>query len=306
MRFFRMTLHFENSSHSVSLRLPMVSMRVWKWGTGFIRLGLVLLLVQAGVLFSYDHLKGKAIEERRFLYSELNKEQKKLDALNEKMDARFEDEDLLHLKFGLSPADRSSREMAMGGPQDPLVRLRRETTPILDYSLTLAAKSEQLEAKASRNEENFASIAGFIEQQYAHWSHIPSVSPTAGRYASPFGPRIHPVTGEIGKMHFGIDIANGRWTPVYATADGVIAIARRSESFGNFIEIDHGNGYLTKFGHLQAFAVKPGQFVKRYQLLGYMGNTGLSAGPHLHYEVWYSSRAENPLRYILPGEYAVQ
>ena len=107
-------------------------------------------------------------------------------------------------------------------------------------------------------------------------------------------------------MHNGIDISNSKWTPSYATADGVVTISRFSESFGNYVAIDHGNGFVTKYAHMQSSSFKQGPFVKRSQLVGYMGNTGLSAGPHLHDEVWFNAKAENPLRYILPGEYAVQ
>ena len=106
-------------------------------------------------------------------------------------------------------------------------------------------------------------------------------------------------------MHQGVDIANERWTPIYASADGVIEVAQMSSTFGNCVTINHGNGIVTRYGHMQMSLVNPGQVVRRYQIIGYMGNTGRSVGPHLHYEVWVNNVAVNPLAYMLPGDYAV-
>jgi murein DD-endopeptidase MepM/ murein hydrolase activator NlpD len=306
MKFFKLSFHIEGSSRSYSIRLPEFSRRVLAAGKALVCVGIALLLVTGGVRFSYDFLKDRMIGNRLSLSKRLDREASRLDSLNRVMEARFAGEDLLHYKFGLSPADRGSREMSIGGPESPERRLARLSQPVLDKSISLETKAEQFRAKALENERNFREIANFAGQQYSNWRHIPSISPTTGRYASAFGRRNHPVTGEIGRMHNGVDISNSRWTPIYATADGVVTIARRSESFGNYVALDHGNGFVTKYGHMQSISVKQGQLIKRYQLLGYMGNTGLSAGPHLHYEVWLNSRAENPLRYILPGEYAIQ
>ena len=305
MNFYKLSVHVEGSSKTHFVRLPEFFGRVLRVGKVVVVLGIALLVLQVGVLSSYDFLKTRTIGSRTSLIKKLNKEQARLDSLNLQMESRFANEDLLHYKFGLNPTDRSAREMAIGGPESPDVRLKRSANPILDYSMLLKEKTEQFRAKAFENERSFSEVAGFVGQQYAHWKHVPSISPTTGRYASAFGSRIHPITG-VGRMHNGIDISNSKWTPIYATADGVVTISRFSESFGNYVAIDHGNGFVTKYAHMQSSSVKQGQFVKRYQLVGYMGNTGLSAGPHLHYEVWFNAKAENPLRYILPGEYAVQ
>ena len=106
-------------------------------------------------------------------------------------------------------------------------------------------------------------------------------------------------------MHQGVDLSNDRWTPIYATADGIVELAQFSSSFGNYVAINHGNGLKTRYGHMQMFIVKPGQFIRRYQTIGYMGSTGRSTGPHLHYEVWVGDHPVNPVAYILPGDYSV-
>ena len=164
---------------------------------------------------------------------------------------------------------------------------------------------DALSGKLDNNSGAFYNLTDFIKQKQSAWRFVPSISPTQGRYASSFGPRIHPVTGEVGKMHYGVDIANDRWTPIYASADGVVDVAQMSSTFGNFVTINHGNGIVTRYGHMQMSLVNPGQFVRRYQIIGYMGNTGRSVGPHLHYEVWVNNNPVNPLAYMLPGDYAV-
>jgi murein DD-endopeptidase MepM/ murein hydrolase activator NlpD len=84
-----------------------------------------------------------------------------------------------------------------------------------------------------------------------------------------------------------------------------VEVAQLSSSFGNFVTLNHGNGIKTRYGHMQMMLVQPGQFVRRYQIIGYMGNTGLSVGPHLHYEVWVGNNPVNPLAYMLPGDHSV-
>ena len=107
-------------------------------------------------------------------------------------------------------------------------------------------------------------------------------------------------------MHLGIDISNIRWSPIYATADGVVEMVRNSEYFGNYVVVNHNNGFVSKYGHMEKPIVKPGQFVKRYQILGYMGRTGRTTGIHVHYEVHYNDTPQNPIQYILPAEFSVE
>lgn len=125
----------------------------------------------------------------------------------------------------------------------------------------------------------------------------PSIWPTRGRVTSEFGPRRSPFTG-IREFHDGIDIAAPRGTPIYATADGTVGIAVYRRGIGNHIIIEHGYGYQTLYGHLSAFAVSRGDMVYKGQLIAYMGNTGRSTGPHLHYTVFLNGVAVNPREYL--------
>lgn len=117
--------------------------------------------------------------------------------------------------------------------------------------------------------------------------------PAPGRFSSSFGMRRHPILGYV-RMHRGVDIAAPWGSPVFAASDGTVQIAGRSSGYGNLIKLNHGNGYGTGYGHLSRILVRPGQHVRKGQQIGAVGNTGLSTGPHLHYEMYKNGVAVNP------------
>ncbi|MCP9221963.1 M23 family metallopeptidase [Erythrobacter sp. LQ02-29] len=128
---------------------------------------------------------------------------------------------------------------------------------------------------------------------------VPSRMPLAdARLTSSFGMRNHPVLGRM-RQHKGIDLAAPSGTPVYATADGIVERADRFSSYGNYIAIDHGGSLETRFAHLSGFAVTAGEHVTKGQLIGYVGSTGRSTGPHLHYEIRVAGQAVNPIPYMV-------
>jgi murein DD-endopeptidase MepM/ murein hydrolase activator NlpD len=117
--------------------------------------------------------------------------------------------------------------------------------------------------------------------------------PVNGRMTSGFGTRRHPVLGYL-RMHKGLDIAAPHGTPIRAAMDGVVALAGRNGGYGNFIKLAHGGGMATGYGHMSRFAVRPGERVSRGEVIGYVGSTGMSTGPHLHYELWRNGVPVNP------------
>lgn len=127
---------------------------------------------------------------------------------------------------------------------------------------------------------------------------MPTIWPVNGFVSSSFGGRTSPF-GRGHQFHKGLDISNRIGTPIVAPADGTITLAAPDGAYGNSIEVTHGGGIVTKFAHLQRFAVKPGQWVKRGEVIGYIGMTGRTTGPHLHYEVRLNGVPVNPMRYIL-------
>ncbi len=306
MQFFRTQILFEGSAKSRTWRLPLALFSVWRWGRRIVCLGLILLILQTALFFGYEYFLRNALSQRESLQAKLSQLYLETDSLNQRMDSYFASEDLLYAKAGLQPLDHSVRALGTGGEILPEERFKRFISPSVALSADVQESSERLLNKIEKNQNAFKTLGNFMERQRENWRFIPSISPASGRYASAFGRRTHPVTGELGKMHYGIDISNVPWTPIYASADGVVQIAQKSSSFGNYVVLNHGNGIVTKYGHMQRYIVQPGQFVNRYQIIGYMGNTGRSVGPHLHYEVWRDGNAVNPLAYILPNEHAIE
>jgi murein DD-endopeptidase MepM/ murein hydrolase activator NlpD len=126
----------------------------------------------------------------------------------------------------------------------------------------------------------------------------PSIWPAQGWLSSSVGNRRDPFTGQR-DFHPGLDISADRGAEIYATADGVVTHAASAGAYGNLVIVDHGFGLDTRYGHLAAFKVKPGDAVKRGTLLGYVGSTGRATGSHLHYEVRVNGRLLNPLQLLL-------
>ena len=138
----------------------------------------------------------------------------------------------------------------------------------------------------------------YLEDQKVLLSSTPSIWPTKGWLSSRFGYRISPFT-QRKEMHKGLDISTRINTPIVAPADGIVIKTGWNGSFGRMISIRHGNGYISKYAHLNKILVKKGQAVKRGDKLGLVGQTGRSTGPHLHYEVHLKGVPVNPLRYIV-------
>ena len=127
---------------------------------------------------------------------------------------------------------------------------------------------------------------------------VPLGMPLAdARLTSSYGMRDHPVLRK--RMgHKGVDLAAPTGTPIYATADGVVEMAQRYSSYGLYVQINHGGELETRFAHMSSMAVRPGERVKKGQIIGYVGSTGRSTGPHLHYEVRLAGEAVNPIPYM--------
>ncbi|MCK4427176.1 MAG: M23 family metallopeptidase, partial [candidate division Zixibacteria bacterium] len=132
--------------------------------------------------------------------------------------------------------------------------------------------------------------------------HTPSIRPSAGYLSRGFGIKIDPFTGRK-QPHLGIDLATDIGTPVYATAEGRVSFVGRDRGLGRMIRINHLFGYTTVYAHLSQVKVKRGEHVKRGEVIGAVGNTGYSTGPHLHYEVRFRGQPKNPLNYILSSQY---
>ncbi len=155
--------------------------------------------------------------------------------------------------------------------------------------------------KASALSERFAAVSDSLEQNAKRFASLPSIVPTAGWLTSHFtNKRKHPLL-HITRPHEGIDVSAPMGTPIVAPADGVVRAAGRRSGYGLTLEIDHGNGIVTTYAHCSRLDVKAGERVTRGKTVAAVGNTGLSTGPHLHYEVRVNGKVVDPLTYVLPG-----
>lgn len=295
----------ERSSRSLALQVPVILVDGLLALRSVVRIGVALILLQLGI-HVFHHLALKyAVKQRFALHEQLQQMDSELDSLKHQLQTTFKKEDLLHLKFGVTPPDKGQKELGTGGPLHPDSVLLWQTHPTRGLKRGVVEKMDRIEAQLIRGQQSYTNLKNFMEQRFTQWRHIPSISPSFGRLSSGFGPRTHPVTGEHNKMHQGIDISNSRWTPIFATADGVVELIKFQDYFGIYVVVNHGNGYVTKYGHLEKPIVKEGQFIQRYQTLGYMGRTGRTTGVHVHYEVLINGEHVNPLSYIMPIDYAV-
>ena len=149
-------------------------------------------------------------------------------------------------------------------------------------------------------ERRLASVRTDVDKRQALVSATPSMWPIAGWISSDFGNRRDPFTGETA-FHPGLDISADHGAPVHAPADGVVEGAAYNGNYGNLITLDHGFGLLTRYGHLSRYAVYVGQQIRRGEVIGFVGSTGRSTSPHLHYEVFVNGQLTNPLR-LLSGQ----
>jgi murein DD-endopeptidase MepM/ murein hydrolase activator NlpD len=155
-----------------------------------------------------------------------------------------------------------------------------------------------MERDVTRLADRSVQLEEFYRDQSVLLASTPSVWPVRGYLSAAFGNRLDPFTAQK-DFHPGIDVSTPIGTKVQAPADGIVISTGAQGGYGNALVIDHGFGIVTRYGHLESFAVKPGQRVKRGDVIAYVGNTGRSTGPHLHYEVWVRDQAQNPIHFIL-------
>jgi murein DD-endopeptidase MepM/ murein hydrolase activator NlpD len=159
-------------------------------------------------------------------------------------------------------------------------------------------KPEILKKTADEVEQNLKILDQFFQDQSHRLSALPSIWPTRGYLSGFFGNRRDPFTGKI-DFHPGLDISTQLGNKIFATANGIVIAAEYRRGYGNVVIIDHGFGFSTLYAHLSKISVKEGQKVKRWDVIGYVGTTGKSTGPHLHYEVRRYGQSVNPLDFIL-------
>ncbi len=182
---------------------------------------------------------------------------------------------------GFAGSGGSSSRVGAGGPYD-----------------RLAETPQGLIAQGQWVERRLDSVEGHLDEQFKILASTPTIAPAHGLITDGFGRRKDPFTGRLA-FHRGLDISARRGSDVKAPADGIVVYAGRNGGLGRTVRISHDFGFTTVYGHLDEISVEPGDEVHRGQVIGLLGNTGRSTGPHLHYEVHVEGKAVNPLYYIL-------
>ncbi|WP_264549045.1 M23 family metallopeptidase [Flavobacterium sp. N2820] len=243
-----------------------------------------------------DKIQAREIETLALNYKVLNK---KLDLMNEVLEAiENRDNNIYRIYFNTSPISEEERKAGFGGVNrykdlqgfnnSELMENTTKRVDVLTKELVIQSKSlDEIVALAKQKEKLLAAIPAIQPVKNEDLKHM----------ASGYGYRSDPFT-KIRKFHYGMDFTAKTGTPIYATGDGVVFKADASLSgYGNHIEINHGYGYKTLYAHLSKYKCRPGQRVKRGDIIGYVGSTGRSQAPHLHYEVFKNGERVNPLNF---------
>ena len=248
------------------------------------------------------------VKELEFYYEKLSKDVTHLSSILDNIEHR--DDNIYRVVLGAEPIEKSVRHAGVGG-SERYVDIKEKDIAHDDLVLAIHEKVDLLRRKLyieSKSQDEVVSLAEKKEKLYAA---IPAIQPVSNKQllalSSGFGFRTHPIY-KVKKMHPGIDFAASIGTPIYATADGTVEqVSVKFSGYGKMVEIDHGFGYRTRYAHMHGFAVRSGQSVKRGDLIGYVGNTGMSTAPHLHYEVLINGGQVNPVHYfyndLSPEEY---
>ncbi len=181
---------------------------------------------------------------------------------------------------------------------DRQVAPEREGTGLNGIRPDMQQEIAWLRSDAKVEHRDLRALVETIENRHARWEATPAIWPVKGWVTSGFGPRVSPFTGRPAKHH-GIDIRASIGTSVLAPATGTVVHRKHDTGFGKVITIAHGNGLSTRYGHLNSMGVKIGQKISRGDVIGTVGNTGLSTGPHLHYEVIVNKIRIDPKKFII-------
>ena len=299
------TLSYEKVVVSVADKLKKVSFTV--------AFGLVL-----GVLFCVigfqliDSPKEKSLKRELALYK------RQMRAVNQRLerdeevlrDLENRDDNIYRTIFEVEPVSDGLRNSGMGGPD------RYADMEGLDCSDEIIRTTQRLDDLTKRlyvQSVSFDEVYKMARNKQERIAAMPAIMPvkkTQCKLVSGFGSRYHPIL-HYRRMHTGVDLTARKGTPVYATADGKVEVAGRggkgNSGYGICVQLNHGYGFQTLYAHLNDVSVKPGQKVKRGELIGHVGSTGLSSGSHLHYEVLQNGKKVNPVFYffndLTPSEY---
>lgn len=253
-----------------------------------------------------DSPKEKMLQqENEKLKAQIKSLDKQLDVMSDALaDIENRDDNIYRVIFEANPLPAEQRYPALFTNKTASL----DNGDAFDLMKNVSDKADRLIVQMSAQSRSFDTIAAVVQRKSEMLASIPAIRPMKNVHSvtSGFGRRYHPILKTM-RMHTGVDIAAPKGTPIYATADGRVTNQTGGSGYGITVVINHGFSYQSLYAHLSKKVVKPGEKVKRGQLIGYVGNTGLSFGPHLHYEVIKGGVKVNPVHYffddITPQEY---
>ena len=239
-------------------------------------------------------------------YEVIDKNMKQIEIVLDEIQDR--DDNIYRVIFEADPIPTSIIKQGFGGVNryEKLLGLSNS-----ELMINTSKKIDQLTKQLYLQSKSFDEVIDLAKNKSNMLASIPAIQPVANkdlkRMASGYGYRIHPIY-KTRKMHYGMDFSAKTGTEIYSTGDGVVSKVKRSKrGYGNYVKINHGFGYETLYAHMSKYIVKKGQKVKRGEVIGFVGNSGISTAPHLHYEVRKDNKKINPVNFyyndLSPEEY---
>ncbi|MGH7701396.1 MAG: peptidoglycan DD-metalloendopeptidase family protein [Gemmatimonadales bacterium] len=272
-------------------------------GMGGVVALVLVVLGGAAVARGVNITRSRGLErENRLLASEIQRMREQLVSLRDTLNSFGEREQELRLLAGLTPTDPGVQLGGIGGPagewsqRDSLSTAGALGAEVLQARLDM----EALTRRANILNRSLSEAYDSLSRHQARLAATPSIMPTKGWLTSAFArERQHPIL-HLARPHEGIDVTAPMGAEIEAPAAGIVTEVRWVDGYGNMLTIDHGYGVVTRYAHCSKILVARGTRVRRGQTVALVGSTGLSTGPHLHYEVWLNGKPADPLRYVLP------
>jgi murein DD-endopeptidase MepM/ murein hydrolase activator NlpD len=272
----------------------------------FLSVSLLVLLFLSILFFSKDFnnfITLKSIQnhqdDNKDLQIIIDKQSNKISLLLEEIELLNIRDNNIRKLLKLPVINDDVRKLGVGGSSTNKDDKFNELEYLLPKNIDLSELNDNiyfLQRSVNLGKLSYSEIEDKANSEFNYFTHYPAIKPVSqdeSKMTSGYGYRYDPFTNKK-KLHEGDDFSAKRGTEIIATADGIVKTSRYYGSFGNYIEIDHGNGYITCYGHLHKRNVKKGQKVERGQLIGQVGNTGRSTASHLHYEIKYKNKTLDP------------